>query len=105
YADMQLMRNRNLSNWMGIGIVFFSDRAGDGNLALTKGMANIAYHIQLDDANMLSVGLCGGYAQRSIDISKLTFDVQWDGFKFNRDKINGESSTIAKSNYFDVGAG
>jgi len=105
YADMQVMRNRNLTNWMGVGVVFFSDRAGDGNLALTKGMANIAYHIQLDDANMLSVGLCGGYAQRSIDIGKLTFDVQWDGFKFNRDKINGESNTVAKSGYMDLGAG
>ncbi len=105
YADMQLLRNRNVTNWMGIGVAFFSDRAGDGDLALTKGMVNLAYHVQLDDANMLSVGLCAGYAQRSIDIGKLSFDVQWDGFKFNRDLVNGESSAIAKSAYMDMGAG
>lgn len=105
YCDMQLMRNKNLTNWLGVGVAFFSDRAGDGNLALTKGIANVAYHIQLDDANMVSAGIGIGYAQRSIDMDKLSFDVQWDGFRFNRDLVNNEGNATPSSSYIDINAG
>lgn len=105
YGDMQVFRNKNQSNWMGIGLAFFSDRAGDGDLSLTKGVANIAYHIQLNDENLISAGIGIAYAQRSIDMDKLTFDVQWDGFRFNRDLINGEGNATPKSSYADISAG
>ncbi len=105
YGDVQFLRNKNETNWLGVGLAFFNDKAGAGSLALNKGQLMVAYHVMLDDANMLSVGLGAAYAQRSIDIEKLTFDVQWDGFRFKRDLVNGEGNANPKSSYMDISAG
>src|SRR5690606_23765854 len=44
-ADFQAFRNMNETNWMGIGGAIFSDRAGNGNLALTNVQLTMAYHV------------------------------------------------------------
>lgn len=105
YADFQALRSDNLSNWLGLGLAFFNDKAGDGNLSLNEVQGFVAYHIQLGDYSMISAGLSGGYVQRSVDFTKLTFDMQWDGFTFNGTLPNGEQAGVAKSKYFDIGAG
>ncbi|MCB0695970.1 MAG: PorP/SprF family type IX secretion system membrane protein [Chitinophagaceae bacterium] len=105
YADFQLLRNRNLTNWLGLGLAMFNDKAGDGQLALSRYEGFAAYHIQTGNYSMFSVGFSGAYVQRSVDFSKLTFDMQWDGFKFDATQSNGESGYIAQTNYVDIGAG
>lgn len=102
HGDLQLMRNKNLTNWMGLGVGFFSDKAGQGILSLDKIQASIAYHVQLDDYNMISAGASVGYVQRSIDFSRLTFDVQWDGFRFDKNRSQGEPYARQSTNYLDV---
>src|SRR5690606_34205134 len=64
-----------------------------------------AYHVQLDDYNMISVGLGAAFAQRSVDFAKLTFDTQWDGFTFDPRQSNGESYSFQKTSYADITAG
>lgn len=105
YADFQALRNRNLTNWLGLGLAFWNDKAGDGNLALTRTEAFIAYHIQMGEHAMISAGISGAYVQRSVDFNKFTFDQQWDGFVFNTSTASGETGYNAKTNFFDVGAG
>lgn len=105
FADFQAFRNRNLTNWLGLGLAFWSDKAGDGNLALTRTEAFIAYHVQMGDYTMLSAGVSGAYAQRKVDFNRFTFDQQWDGFQFNNTLASGETGYQAKTNYFDVAAG
>jgi len=105
YADFQAMRNSELSNWLGVGVAFFNDKAGAGDLSLSRTEAFVAYHLQLGYKSMLSAGLSGAYVQRSVDFSKLTFDMQWDGFSFNGSLPNGEQGGIAKTSFMDVGAG
>lgn len=105
YADFQLLKNRNLTNWLGVGAAMFADKAGDGQLSLTKYEGFVAYHIQTGNYSMFSAGMSFGYAQRSIDFSKLSFDRQWDGFKFDTNLPNGEQYKNAQTSYMDVGAG
>lgn len=105
FADFQLFRNRSLKNWLGLGGAFFSDRTGNGDLALTKFQFNAAYHIQLSDYSMLSGGIGAAYVQRSVNFNNLTFDVQWDGFTFNKNNRNGESNAMGKTSYADFTAG
>ena len=105
YADFSALRYKNEHNWLGLGAAFFSDKAGDGNLALNLFQAFAAYHIELGSANMLSFGASAGYAQRSVDLTKLTFDKQWDGFTFDGALPNGENSVTVKTSYATVGAG
>lgn len=105
FADFGLMRHRNRTNWLGLGLAIFDDRVGDGNLTLTKGEAFIAYHIQLNEKHVISAGGSFGYAQRSVDFSKLHFDAQWDGKRFNTSMASGEPTALLKTSFMDIGAG
>jgi len=105
FADFKVLKNHENTNWLGIGGIFFSDRAGAGDLALTKIQLNTAYHIQLGFYNMLSIGIGTAFVQRSVNFSKLTYDVQWDGFRFNSSLANGEKYAFQKTSYADISAG
>lgn len=108
FADMKVggnKNNENHNNWLGVGMSFFNDNAGAGNLALNQVQLSLAYHLQLSKVTMLSVGLEGAYVQRSVNYSNLTFDTQWDGATFNTQMANGEKVGIVKTNYATVGAG
>ncbi len=108
YADFKVGGNRsneNHNNWLGIGLAFFSDKAGDGNLALSEFQGDMAYHLQLSQFTMLSVGLSAATVQRSVNYDNLIFDTQWDGETFNRNIGNGEKVGIIKTNYYTIGGG
>lgn len=105
YGDFQLARNDDYSNWLGIGGALFNDKAGDGELALTRVEGCLAYHITLSETSMFSGGISVGYSQRSLNFDKLTYGLQWDGFKFDPAKLNGEKAGLVKTNFIDVGAG
>jgi type IX secretion system PorP/SprF family membrane protein len=104
FADFQAMRNKNQTNWLGGGVSFWNDKVGDGHLSLTKFEAVLAYHLQMGEYSMISVGASGGYAQRSVDFSRFTYGVQWDGQTFDRDIASGENGA-SQTSYFDIGAG
>lgn len=105
FADFQLMHHRDQSNWLGMGLALFSDRAGAGDLSLTSIQASVAYHLQIGDFSMLSAGLGLAFAQRSVDFSKLTFDAQWDGFSFNHQLPAQENYSFQRTGYPDISAG
>lgn len=97
--------NENHNNWLGLGMAFFSDKAGDGNLSLSQIQGDMAYHLQLSQYIMLSLGLSGSYVQRSVNYDNLTFDRQWDGVGFNTQVANGEKVGIMKTSYYTVTPG
>lgn len=105
FTDFKLLKSNDATNWLGIGAVFYNDKAGNGDLSLTKFQLNLAYHLQLGFHNMLSIGVGAGYVQRSVNFSKLTYDMQWDGFKFNPNNSNGEQYAFQKTAYPDLSAG
>lgn len=97
--------NREKHNWLGLGGAFFSDKAGDGDLALSQIQGSLAYHLQLSQNFMVSLGGTAAYVQRSVNYDKLSFDAQWDGFGFNLHMPNGEKTGIAATHYTSVAAG
>lgn len=105
YGDMQLMRNSNVTNWMGIGGAFFNDKAGNGELSLSRVEGFIAYHVQMGMTSMISFGASVASVQRTVDFNKLTYDQQWDGFAFNKNLANGEDANLQRTKYLDIGAG
>lgn len=105
YADFQALRNRNTTNWLGLGVAFFNDKVGDGDLSLSRTEAFVAYHLQMGYSSMISAGLSGGYSRRTVDFNKLSFDAQWDGFKFDRTLPSGEGGYVGSTSYFDIGVG
>jgi len=105
YADFQALRSEQADNWLGLGLAFFNDKAGNGDLSLSRFEGFAAYHLQLSSASMLSAGLSAGYAQRSVNYDKLTFDSQWDGVTFNNTLPSNEPVGIMRTRFLDAGAG
>lgn len=104
-AEFQTLRNDQFTNWLGIGAYAISDKAGDGELAMTSYGLNLAYHLMLNESSILSFGLGGSLVTRGIDFTKMSFDTQWDGFTFNKELPNGETRMYEKANYANVSAG
>jgi type IX secretion system PorP/SprF family membrane protein len=104
FADFGINKEKE-GNWLGVGVAFWQDKAGNGDLALSKAQLNLAYHFLLDDNSTFSMGMSGAYSQRSVDLNKLTFERQWDEFSFNTSIDNGENARRAKTSFADLGVG
>jgi len=105
WTDAQLFKKKLETSWIGVGAIFLNDVAGTGNLTSIKSFLNIAYHQQLDDNNLLSIGLSGGFVQKRIDYTKLTFDEQWNGRFFDIDLPSNEPFVTNNASYIDLNAG
>jgi type IX secretion system PorP/SprF family membrane protein len=97
--------NERHNNWLGVGLAMFDDKAGDGDLSLFRLQGDLAYHLQLSEFTMISLGLSGATVQRSVNFDNLTFDSQWDGLNFNTNLPNNEKVGTLKTSYYTVGAG
>lgn len=106
YADMAFLRGKlPKKDWIGGGLMVLHDRAGDGNLAITKIFVSAAYHKTLGkgDKYYLSFGINGGFVQKGVDYDNLYFDNQWNDQFFDLNTPNGENGSSAM--YFDLGTG
>jgi type IX secretion system PorP/SprF family membrane protein len=71
--DAPIKRDIAIDDHLGGGISIYNDRSGDGNLANLTALATAAYHKFFgENSNMsLSVGLQGGFTQKTIDLQRL----------------------------------
>lgn len=93
------------TKWLAGGINLFNDKAGDGNMRTMQGNAYFGYHTQLSDRSTLGGALVAGFAQRSIDYSKLTWDEQYINGAFDPNAQSNEPVGDTKFGYPDVGMG
>ena len=105
WGDWQILRNRLQNGWLGVGGVLLRDVAGSGNLTSTKAYASIAYHQELGEGSLLSAGFNVGVASKSIDISKFTWENQWNGKFFDGSAPSGEPIAFSQIAYPDVQLG
>lgn len=108
FGDMPLMREKLNGDQMGVGVYFYNDNAGQGVITTNNVMASYAYHKVLDRFNKhrLSLGVAVGFLQKSVNVSKLTFESQFNGDDgFNTDIPSGE--LFANTSIFnpDINAG
>jgi type IX secretion system PorP/SprF family membrane protein len=105
FGDVQVAKDKIYNGWFGAGFVFLGDEAGTGALQSNKFYASLAYHQIINENNLLSVGFQGGLVRKNIDLSKLTFDNQWNGKFFNTQAPTGETFAATDINYADLNAG
>jgi len=94
---------------LGFGVLAMNDRSGDGSLQNFKTIMGISYHHYFDEKGKYSLafGLQGGFSQKSVDFSKVTFPNQFNGSVFDNTNPNGEPLSLG-NNFFtfdDIGAG
>jgi type IX secretion system PorP/SprF family membrane protein len=102
FGDAQVFRDRFETGWIGLGGVILHDKAGSGNLTSTKVYASAAYHQMLGNTGLLSAGFNIGWANKRVDITKFTFDNQWNGQFFDIQVPSGEAFAVNSINYFDL---
>lgn len=103
--DTRLSKNiRGDEAFLSLGALFYNDRAGSAQLTTNKGQIFVAGNIAVSQKSRLSLGLMGGFGQRSIDQSKLTWGNQYDG-NYNSSISSNEDFYMNQFSYIDVGSG
>ncbi len=105
WGDTKLFTDRFENGWMGIGGSLMKDVAGSGSLSATSGFATVAYHQMIGYNSLLSGGFGLGFTTKRIDISKLSFDNQWNGRFFDVTIPTNEPFANSQSSYLDLQMG
>ena len=105
WGDVKLLGNRIENGWVGLGGMLWKDQAGSGSLTGTTGLVSLAYHQMLGYNSLLSGGFSVGYTQKRIDVTKLTFDDQWNGVFFDAKIPSLEPFATNQVSYIDLQAG
>jgi type IX secretion system PorP/SprF family membrane protein len=74
--DMPLFQGNGENAHMGIGASFYSDKAGDSKFGVSMGQITIGGIVPVTRTNFLSAGIQLGYAQRSANLSAVTWEEQ-----------------------------
>ena len=105
WGDVQLLRERIESGWLGVGGVILRDVAGSGSLTSTKIYGSVAYHQMISEAHLLSAGFNVGWSNKRINSADLKFPDQFDGRFFDSKIPTSVVLDNPSVNYFDVQAG
>ncbi len=96
----------NSSNgFVGLGLLFNHDQAGDGDWTLTDVSGLFSYTQQLSTGIFASVGGRIGFGHRSFKLQDLTFDNQFNGEFFDPGIATGENFTDTQTFFLDTGIG
>lgn len=105
FGDGQLFGERFENGWVGIGAALLRDVAGSGELTSTRAFASVAYHQAIGLGSLVSAGFNMGYVNKRVDLTKLTFDRQWNGKFFDISAPSGEAFVSNQVSYFTLQAG
>lgn len=104
-GETKINSKQNKNNYIGLGLQFYSDKAGDSKMRSTTGSINISGIITLNEKSKLGLGIMGGFGQRTIDYSSLQWESQYVGMAYNPNAPSGEQEGANSYTYPDVGAG
>ncbi len=95
------------SDYFGLGLTLFNDKAGDLNLANTQLALMFSYNKVLNRKgnNLLTFGYSQGLGQRSINYSNAYYDNQWNGTSFDPNSATNEPLQNNTFFYSDASAG
>ncbi|HEX7905635.1 MAG TPA: PorP/SprF family type IX secretion system membrane protein [Chitinophagaceae bacterium] len=106
--DMSIMKNRiPETDQFGLGIMGYSDKAGNGVLNSTYYGLSLAYHKGLDENgyHQIGAGFQGTYMNKMLNLNKVYFEDQLTPFGFTGVTSESFSSSQVKLSYFDLNAG
>jgi type IX secretion system PorP/SprF family membrane protein len=103
-SDVAFLRKQN-GNHMGFGLNIFSDKAGDGAMGTTTAQMHLSGVLAVDDYNLISAGIYGGFGQRSISYNNLNWDNQYIGGFLDATAASMEPTAYPSRTYADIGGG
>lgn len=95
------------NNYFGVGAMIYQDKAGDAGFTSTVIEGSLSYVTAMDDVgdHYFSIGFQGGLNQNSLDLSKTTWDSQWNGDTYDPALPTFESIQLQQFAYLDFNAG
>lgn len=104
-AEQALHHLKLKKNYFGIGLNLFGDQAGDAKLGSIMPNLGISYVTSVSKFGKLSGGVQAGFVYRTIDVSKLRWDAQFNGYQYDPNLASGETTPHSSIVSFDMGAG
>jgi type IX secretion system PorP/SprF family membrane protein len=105
-ADLPLSRSRFKNHYFGAGLMLVQDKAGAAKFSNTIIEGALSYTTSVDDGdNFIALGFRTGIDSREIDLTKATWDNQWNGDVFDPNRLSGETVPYQQRTYFDFTAG
>lgn len=93
------------SSYLGYGLFFNNDEAGDAKIGISQVGANLSFTRQMSDALYASVGLQLMVGQRSVSPALLSFEEQWNGDVFDPNLSNGETFSSTSKGISSISTG
>jgi type IX secretion system PorP/SprF family membrane protein len=103
--DGNAWRNSGKTAHLGMALNAYRDVAGSTNFGTTKINLSLSSILWLNDKNMASIGLTGGWGQRTISPGNLQWDAQFDGQVYDPTLPSNESYAFQNSSFIDFGLG
>jgi len=103
-VDAPLIKGLGKRDWIGVGGLFLSDKAGTLELGTSKFMGSIAYHLALDKKgnSVLTFGIQGGSVSHKISSPGEAIEEQFILSGNNVDFLGGDA---INTSYFDLNFG
>jgi len=91
--------------FLGAGLFFYNDKAGDSQLSNLKTGLSLSGIVDLDYWNKASVGIQGAFMQQSYTTADIQWDNQYNGTTYDPSLPSGENFTGDKSIGFNLSTG
>lgn len=88
--DAGLFKKKWQNSYLGAGLFVYSDKAGDAKMGTTKADISISSILLVAEGHMITAGVQGGYAQKTVDINNS--DLRWESQYVNETYTPGISS-------------
>lgn len=72
---------------------------------MQRGALNLSGILPLGNGHILSAGIQGGFANKKVDLSRVTFGSQWNGSAFDPTLESGEGNSPNHFTYIDAAGG
>jgi len=106
FSFEQAIKHKKLkNNYFAVVASVYKDIAGDAKLSTLNPNIGFAYLQKINKRMKFSGGVQSGLFYRTIDVSNLRYDKQYDGYAYNPNLSNGESTPRGSITSFDVGGG
>jgi type IX secretion system PorP/SprF family membrane protein len=104
-VDGRILKDKIKEGRLGVGLSFYHDKAGAGNMSSLNAGFAASYGIEIYDDIHLSVGAQGAYGQYSITTSNFTWGTQWTGSGYDQNLASFEPGYADVNAFFDLSAG
>ena len=105
--DLPIATDISTDDYLAVGGQVYNDKAGDGNLTNFTGLVSVAYgkFLGAKANNLVSLGVQGGYSEKSLDLSRLYFGDEFLNGTFQPGTSGEYPYLNNKVKYFTVNAG